>query len=182
MAVDNEPEIFWAGGEEQENAAISEWKRLVGYQPEWGQISAAGRFNGSSGLWVNQRVFVPLGKSRQDSWLTDCLDTYRCSKGLSTYLQKTYSYLRNTNGWPQANHSPHPDENAIVVEAITNHKNRLLSELTAAHPTLVITLGNAALRVFRHLLLEDSAGLPNKLSHLPHLYGVEFTVNLTRTQ
>jgi uracil-DNA glycosylase len=55
----------------------------------------------------------------------------------------------------------HPSEAQIVSEGIRDHSARLKAELDTAQPERVVTLGNAALRVFRSLL--DSPGGPSKL-------------------
>jgi len=46
-------------------------------------------------------------------------------------------------------------EPGIVQEARDGHLDRLTAEIEACQPTTVVTLGNAALRVFR-LLAEDT--------------------------
>jgi uracil-DNA glycosylase len=175
MAVDNEPEIFWDG--QNEESFVDAWKRAVNFSRGWGDIAPVGRFNGSSGKWVNDNVFSPLKKSRQDTWLTDCLDTYRCSKGLAKRLEDTYKPLAERFGWTSSVISPHPDEDAIVAEALDTHRDRLISELAAAMPETVVTLGNAALRVFRALALNASEELPIDLSKLTK-YGNRFKVRL----
>lgn len=58
---------------------------------------------------------------------------------------------------------PHPSENAIVEEAKSKHLARLKNELLTARPDLIVTLGNAALRVATGLV--DFADAPKKLSH-----------------
>src|SRR5438045_48864 len=70
---------------------------------------------------------------------------------------------------PSAALRVHPDEGAIVTEALREQRTRLMDGLGSVRPDLVITLGNAALRVFKDLL-DDRVG-PEKLT-LPR-YGAE---------
>jgi uracil-DNA glycosylase len=66
----------------------------------------------------------------------------------------------------------HPRENDIVSEARQDpQRRRLLEELQQTRPRLVVTLGNAALRVMRDLLGSSGTLLPEKLSTEPNRYG-----------
>jgi len=95
IAVDNEPEPFWTG--QDEAARIEAWKERVGFdQAKWGAVAPAGRLNGSSGDWVEQQVLDPLGALRSNTWITDCLDTYRCSDGLASRIDDTYASWSRT--------------------------------------------------------------------------------------
>lgn len=150
IAVDNEPEPFWNGRDQA--ARVDAWKSSVGFRPEWGTVSLAGKLNGSSGEWVDQNVFGALGVARADCWVTDCLDTYRCSEGLSQRLENTYALAVEKLGLPSADLEVHPSEAQIVEEAVRLHRDRLMGELAACRPDIVVTLGNAALRVARELV------------------------------
>lgn len=177
IAVDNEPWIFWDGRKELD--IMKTWTETVQFDLSWGHIEPAKRLNGSSGIWVDEYVLSPLKISRHEAWLTDCLDTYRCSKGLAARLKDTYMRMAPEFGLPAYNLLPHPDENAIVSEALAHLRDRLIQELEAAHPELVVTLGNAALRVFRELALEIPPEAPGKLSLLPGLYGRRIKTKLS---
>lgn len=145
IAVDNEPEPFWTGLDE--DARIEAWKAAVGWQPEWGIVAKAGKLNGSSGRWVENNVLTPLSVARAEAWITDCLNTYRCSESLAARLEDTYTpFARDFN---RARHVliEHPSEDDIVREALSAHRERLSRQLADSRPDLVVTLGNAALRV-----------------------------------
>lgn len=178
VAVDNEPEVFWDGNGEE--ALLRKWKESVGWNPAWGECSPVGHLNGSSGKWVNESVLKPLGISREEVWLTDCLTTYRLSKNLKLRLGDTYQAFSNQiKALPPYHLPPHPSENAIVREAIASQKNRLLEELQQAKPELVITLGNAALRVLRDLAAPVTGTLPQKLSAEAEVYGKRHQVRIS---
>lgn len=62
-------------------------------------------------------------------------------------VDTVYGPVAERLGLPAAELLPHPSENQIVHEAVTHHLSRLRSELAIAKPDVVVTLGNAALRV-----------------------------------
>jgi hypothetical protein len=167
VAVDNEPEPFWTG--ERELDLIEEWKRAVGFRDQWGAVFACGNSNGPSGLWVEKKVLAPLGLHRSSAWITDCLDTYFESAAAAVRLNapELVSVIEEY-GIPRRQHRSHPSESGIVSEAKRSHCERLRSELTEARPELILTLGNAALRVLGSLL-EDGSDRISKLS--PQAYG-----------
>lgn len=161
VAVDNEPAPFWEG--EDQEFRIAAWMDRVRYDPmRWGTVSPAGHLNGSSGVKVRDRVLDPLGVDRSECWITDCLDTYRCSVDLAEALEKRFLPFARTVGLAPHRLLPHPSQAAIVEEALRDHRVRLAAELDACRPELVVTLGNAALQVLRELL--DDRSLPGELA------------------
>ena len=177
MAIDNEPDFFWDGHDPDEKKAIAAWAEAVGYRSPWGRIEPARRFNGSSGLWVNRNILEPMDFSRKMVWLSDCLDAYRCSERLADALRDKYNPLATQHGWKIADLEPHPNEREIVAEALAQHRDRLVAEITSAIPEIVVTLGNAALRVFRRLI-SASSECPTKLSSQSNEYGRRSRVRL----
>ncbi|MCI0696092.1 hypothetical protein L0337_29340 [candidate division KSB1 bacterium] len=175
IAIDNEPDFFWDG--ENEERLIIEWKKSVNFDNSWGDISVAMELNGSSGKWVRDRVLVPLGFTSQKAWLTDCLDTYRCSQCLAVRIENTYAPFASRINLTAAKLLRHPNEDEIVKEALSNSLERLKAELVKAKPETIVTLGNAALRVFKELVLplED---FPRKLSSSIQFYGSAIGVRI----
>jgi hypothetical protein len=172
MAIDNEPVPFWNG--EREDEYIAQWKAAVGFRDkEWGEITGAGKLNGSSGIWVDDNVLAPLGASRDDACITDCLDTYFSSDDGAARIIDTYSPFAERVGLTAAHLAGHPSEDAIVEQGVRLHRARLLRELAQAAPDLVVTLGNAALRVMRLTAAQNDA--PAKLVADPS-YGRERTL------
>ncbi len=153
VAVDNEPEPFWTGSDESD--LIERWLENVSFSGEWGRVEPCEELNGSSGDWVQANVLDALKVARDEAWITDCLDTYFESDAAAQRLDSDAiaSLVRNL-AIPARCHAPHPSESEIVRFAKGGHRDRLLAELEVARPECVVTLGNAALRVFR-----DRAGL-----------------------
>lgn len=146
IPVDDEPEPFWNGADAQ--ARMAEW--LDWLRPEsqtHGTFSVPARFNGPSGAWVDTNILSPLGYKRSDTWITDCLDTYRMSTGVAARIDDTYAVA----GLPACHLGSHLSEDAIVREALSVHRARLRGELDRCRPDTVATLGNAAARVFAEL-------------------------------
>jgi uracil-DNA glycosylase len=163
IAVDNEPEPFWNGADQ--DARIARWKRAVRFDPAtMGEIGPAGKLNGSSGAWVDANVLEPLGITRADAWITDALDTYRCSRALAARLEDTYDKFARRAGLPASLLAVHPSEREIVEESLREHRERLLAELEACRPVRIVTLGNAALAVIRGLLPREGGADVKKLS------------------
>lgn len=148
VAVADEPEPFWDGRDE--SAQFLRWLKTIAWDSEWGEVAPAGRLNGSSGVWLTENVLCPLGLKREDVWITDCLDTYHESKGASVRLDSTqFRRLIARSAIPDRNLPAHPTEAQIVSGA---QVDRLASGLRKCRPSRVITLDNAALRVFIRLL------------------------------
>jgi len=160
LAVDNEPEPFWTGVDQADH--LSRWKLDVDWSDAWGKVTPAAELNGPSGTWVEQRVLSPLALNRDSAWITDCLDTYRSSVGMLAAVGSVYTPFAASRDLPAADLVPHPSEQQIVTESVGGHLGRLRRELVAARPSIIVTLGNAALRVLRALL--DSPDGPTKLS------------------
>jgi uracil-DNA glycosylase len=176
LAVDNEPEVFWDGSDEEK--IIAHWRDTVGFEPTWGSIEAAGKLNGSSGRWVNENILIPLQVSRQDAFLTDCLNTYRISLAGAERVSDTYARLAVQYNLPAANLQPHPNENDIVKEALAVHQARLIEEVQAAQPDKIVTLGNAALKVIRQISTLLSNIAPQQLSPDRELYGKHYPIDI----
>lgn len=164
LAVDNEPEPFWTARDEEEQ--LEAWKQRVGWKAEWGTVGPAGPLNGSSGLWLDQKVLSPLKATRAETWMTSCLDTYRYSHGQQEVVTSRFAPVAEKlklpwSGVPDALRNVEEDQ--LVAEARGQQK-RLLAEFRVAMPRLVVTLGNVALRVFAQLanVPEPEPLKPNK--------------------
>ena len=111
----------------------------------------------------------PAGIPRDQAFITDCLPTARASTGVATRLADWYAPVVAALDAPRPDLAPHPDEDAIVAEALAEHAERLRAQLRAAAPEIVISLGNAAARVLGRLA--DQSGRAAVLT--PATYGQE---------
>jgi uracil-DNA glycosylase len=162
LLVDNEPTPFWTGEGEAEHFQL--WMNQVGWDPGWGEMDLpASGTNGPSGAWVESEILQPLGLSRSQVCISDCLDTARLNPSQSARIQDTYVPVARALGLPECTVPPVPNgEAGIVREACEGHLDRLRAELDACAAGTVITLGNAALRVFG--LVADQLGAPSALA------------------
>lgn len=164
MIVDNEPVPFWDGRHATERT--EDWRRAVDWQEDWGSVKAVPRHNGPSGQWVDEHLLKPLRLTRDDVCISDCLDQSRLNPGQARRLADTYAPVASALGLTECTLQPVPgSESAIVREAREGHLERLRAELRRSGATKVVTLGNAALRVFKMLIeMPDGDGL-RRLSH-----------------
>lgn len=177
LAVDNEPTVFWDGADA--DARVDAWKAQY-FDQAWGDVSTA-RLNGPSGSWLHSHILEPLTVAgATNHFVTDCLTTYRLSTGAAARLDDTYEALaQKLSHLPSADLRPHPSETQIVREALVTQVERLYSQLEAAQPNVVVTLGNAASRVIAKLagatdsgqLVEEGYGQPSTVS----ISNVEFS-------
>jgi hypothetical protein len=168
LPVDNEPTSFWTGADER--AQIDAWKRIVHFRVgDWGEVETADEPNGKAGRWLDENVLAPLGVSRDEVCLSYCLDTY-CTDGAAAFgVNERYRPFAREAGLPETQLTLRPRDGALVKIAFDVHRERLLHELSVVVPEVVVTLGNAALRVLR-AVTDAKAGLA-KL-HSDERYGV----------
>jgi hypothetical protein len=164
LAVDNEPEVFWDGADQEQR--IQAWKAEVAWSDKLDGVASSALENGSSGIAVRDGVLKPLGLDRSDVWLTDCLDIYHMSTGQARRLADSYCPFCVTSAGRRqpAILDPHPSTEEIVRAARKSHNMlRLRREIAACAPDRIITLGDAALRVFLDLC-DSEVGVAQKLS------------------
>ena len=74
LAVASEPRIFWDGNIEEAKRIISD----VNIPKELGVLEPASRqLNGPSAKVLDENILAPLGFTREDAWLCDCLPETR---------------------------------------------------------------------------------------------------------
>lgn len=171
MPVDNEPSVFWDGADADDH--VDAWRERY-FDPAWGHVAPA-RLNGPSGSWLRSKVLDPLEAAGVSStFVTDCLTTYRLSTGAASRLADTYEPLAiDTASLERPRLQGHPSETQIVREALESHSTRLTSQIGAARPRVIVTLGNAASRVIN--TLAGGSG-PGTLS--PNVYGSATSITL----
>ena len=152
LPVDNEPEPFWTGFDQA--ARIDQWKRDVGFDADQdGTATAAGGLNGSSGLALDRDYLQPLGIERDDARITDCLPTYHASVDVANAIEERFKPVMSHFSRPMPQLPDHPSEDEIVASATQSSRlGELRTEIAAASPEVVISLGNAAARVLRKML------------------------------
>lgn len=90
LAVASEPRIFWDGNPEEAKAVIG----AIAMPEELGILEPAGRqLNGPSAKVLEENILAPLGHSRGDAWLCDCLPETRLNPSQVKVLREKYDPL-----------------------------------------------------------------------------------------
>ncbi len=90
LAVASEPEIFWDGDESKAKAIIGQIK----IPKELGYLEPAGKqLNGPSAKVLYENILKPLGYSRRDAWLCDCLPETRLNPSQVKAIREKYNPL-----------------------------------------------------------------------------------------
>lgn len=93
LAVASEPRIFWDGNPEEAKAIIDSVK----IPKELGILEPAGRqLNGPSAKVLDENILAPLGFSRGDAWLCDCLPETRINPSQAKAIREKYNPLIET--------------------------------------------------------------------------------------
>lgn len=151
LPVENEPSPFWTGDDVVQH--FKRWLQDVRWDDSWGSVGVndrfpgSDRFNGSSGRILRDNVLKPLGLSIDSAYISDCLNLYHMSAGVKARLDTDIGDALEKLGRAGLGLLNHPSENQIVKLALVDHHMRIAAELEEAKPKVVITLGNAALRV-----------------------------------
>lgn len=90
LAVASEPRIFWDGDPEEAKQIIAK----VAIPPEAGTLEPAARqLNGPSAKVLDENILAPLGYTRADAWLCDCLPETRLNPSQVKVIRDRYNPL-----------------------------------------------------------------------------------------
>ena len=90
LAVASEPRIFWDGNEDEARAIIEQ----INIPKELGYLEPAGKqLNGPSAKVLDDNILAPLGYTREDAWLCDCLPETRINPGQAKAIREKYDPL-----------------------------------------------------------------------------------------
>lgn len=87
LAVASEPRIFWDGNIGEAKEIISK----IAIPPELGSLEPTGKhLNGPSAKVLDENILSPLGYTRKDAWLCDCLPETRLNPSQVKALKEKY--------------------------------------------------------------------------------------------
>ena len=138
LAVASEPEIFWSGNDA--DALIER----ISVPPGAGRLVAASKtLNGPSGVTLDSMFLEPLGITRREAWLCDLLPESRCNPQQRAAIEREYDPRRETLGLPAYDFPAVP---SILASAA--RRGEIETEILAASPEVLVTLGDQPLRWF----------------------------------
>jgi hypothetical protein len=141
LAVANEPEIFWPGGDATGLIPVIDKK--------FGRLQPAGPANnGPSGRALNDRYLAPLGLTRGEVWLTDMVPHTLSNDGQQNVIRDHYDPLVSNCGLPQSNVPLKPATAHGWRELVGAELQRLLEEARQSGADTIISLGNAVIDYF----------------------------------
>ena len=160
LAVASEPCIFWDGNEEQAREIIS----AVKIPKELGTLEPAGKqLNGPSAKVLDNQILAPLGFTRADAWLCDCLPETRINPGQAKAIRAKYNPWIEPYGLNEVTIPARPS--AFCNEA---RSEEITAELMESEAELLVLLGDIPIAQY----LKKAADVPySTLGEYAALYG-----------
>ncbi|MBR5320608.1 MAG: hypothetical protein IKU41_02075 [Clostridia bacterium] len=170
LAVASEPRIFWDGNIEEAKNII----KSIDMPKELGILEPAGaQLNGPSAKVLDENILAPLGFSRNEAWLCDCLPETRLNPSQVKAIREKYNPLIEEYGLNPVTIPTRPSTfcNKERSEEITD-------ELMQSQADLLVLLGDIPIAQY----LKKVADIPfSTLGEYVDLYGygnpIEITIN-----
>lgn len=160
LAVASEPRIFWDGNPDEAKAIIN----AINIPKELGTLEPAGRqLNGPSAKVLDENILAPLGFSREDAWLCDCLPETRINPSQAKVIREKYNPLIEKYNL-----------NTVTIPArpsafCSNERSKeITEELIQSKADLLVLLGDIPIAQY----LKKAADVPySTLGEYVELYG-----------
>ena len=134
MAVASEPRIFWDGNPEEAEKIIGR----IRIPPEAGILEpTSAHLNGPSAKALDDHILAPLGFTRDDAWLCDCLPETRLNERQLRAISERYTPLANELGLNEVTIPPEPDVFCTPERAV-----EITGEIMKSEAGLLILLGD----------------------------------------
>lgn len=160
LAVASEPRIFWDGNPEEARAIIN----TIAIPKELGILEPAGRqLNGPSAKVLDENILAPLGYTREDAWLCDCLPETRLNPSQVKALRDKYNPLI-------AKYNLNPVTIPVRPNSFCNKSRsaEITEELLQSQAELLVLLGDIPITQY----LKKVANIPySTLGEYVALYG-----------
>lgn len=160
LAVASEPRIFWDGDPE-------EAKRIIGsvaIPSELGTLEPASRqLNGPSAKVLDDNILAPLGFSRSDAWLCDCLPETRINSSQAKAIREKYDPFIEPYGLNPVTIPSRPD-----MFCDEQRSREITAELIESEAELLVLLGDIPIAQY---LKKVSAVPYSTLGEYTELYG-----------
>ena len=148
LAVASEPRIFWDGNEDEAREIISK----IAIPAELGRLEPAGsQLNGPSAKVLDENILAPLGYTRADAWLCDCLPEARINPSQAKALREKYEPLIEAYGLNPVTVPPRPS--AFCSKA---RSEEITAELLQSEADVLVLLGDIPISQY----LKKAADVP----------------------
>ncbi|MBI2795696.1 MAG: hypothetical protein HYX65_03205 [Gemmatimonadetes bacterium] len=165
MAVDVEPTVFWSGDKSEFSARLQEWCRKVAFRvgDEQGQDGTIARTspstNGSSGKKVEERYLRPIGLKPERTSFTDIFPVFMVKKTRRQSMKRReqgdaiaqeYDVIAAALGRSPCTLPERIPDKVLPTVAAEHFAERLVDDILAAKPPLIISLGDEVWRALRN--------------------------------
>ncbi len=170
LAVASEPRIFWDGNIEEARDII----KSIAMPKELGTLEPAGtQLNGPSAKVLDENILAPLGFSRKEAWLCDCLPETRLNPSQVKAIREKYNPLIEEYGLNPVTIPTRPS-----TFCNKERSREITDELMQSQADLLVLLGDIPIAQY----LKKVADVPfSTLGEYVDLYGygnpVEIMVN-----
>ena len=160
LAVASEPRIFWDGDPQEAVEIINQIK----ISSELGTLEPAGKnLNGPSAKVLDDHILAPLGFTRANAWLCDCLPETRLNPSQVKVIKERYDPIREKYGLNEVTIPKRPN-----IFCDENRAAEITEELLESEAKLLILLGDIPIGQY----LNRVADVPySSLSEYVDLYG-----------
>lgn len=160
LAVASEPRIFWDGNPEEAREIISR----IRIPEELGVLETAGsHLNGPSAKVLDDHILAPLGLSRSDTWLCDCLPETRLNPSQIKVINERYNPLITEYGLNEVTIPKRPSAFCDEKRAA-----EIADELMQSQAELLVLLGDIPIVQFLNRVSDGAYG---SLQEYVDLYG-----------
>ena len=160
LAVASEPRIFWDGNLEEAKRIID----AINIPKELGVLEPASRqLNGPSAKVLDDNILAPLGFTRKDAWLCDCLPETRINSSQAKAIKEKYNPLIAEYG---LNPVTIPERPSYFCDK--DRSEEITNELMQSEAELLVLLGDIPIAQY----LNKVADVPySTLGEYVNLYG-----------
>lgn len=146
LAVASEPRIFWDGNPIEVKRIID----AIEISAELGALEPAGRhLNGPSAKVLDENILAPLGFTRKDAWLCDCLPETRINPSQAKVISEKYNPLISQYGLNQVTIPIRPSTFCDKRRSI-----EISEELMQSEADLLVLLGDIPIRQYLNRIVD----------------------------
>ncbi len=146
LAVASEPRIFWDGDPEEAAEIIARIRVPAGL----GSLEPAGSaLNGPSAKVLDEHILAPLGYTRADAWLCDCLPETRLNPSQVRVIEERYRPLIAEYGLNEVTIPPRP-----TLFCDERRAGEITEELLRSQAKLLVLLGDIPIAQYLNRVAE----------------------------